>query len=93
MTGITIEPQQIRSWAESRGAKPMLKTEPDDVPAPAIRFPEQDMDIGSEVSWDQWLTRFEDGQWAFIWQDTTQDGQVSRFCRLVPRFGPSSKPR
>jgi len=86
MTGITIEPNQIRGWAESRGAKPVLKSEPDDnVPSPAIRFPEQD--IGMEVSWDQWLAGFEDGLWAFIWQDTTHDGQVSRFCRLVPRFG------
>lgn len=87
MIGITIEPQQIRKWAESRRARPVLETESGDVPAPAIRFPEQD--IGLEVSWDQWLASFEDGQWAFIWQDTTQDGQESRFCRVVPRFGPS----
>ena len=91
MIGITIEPQQIRNWAESRGTKPVLKTEPDDVPAPAIRFPE--LDIGREVSWDQWLASFEKGLWAFIWQDTTQDGQVSRLCRLVPRFGPSPTAR
>jgi len=87
MTGITIEPQQIRNWAVSRGARPVLETEMHDVPAPAIRFPEQD--IGQQVSWDQWLASFEKGLWAFVWQDTTQDGQVSRFCRLVPRFGPS----
>lgn len=89
MTGITIEAQQIRNWAESRGARPVLKTEPDDVQTPAIRFPEQD--IGREVSWEQWLASFETGLWAFVWQDTTQDGQVSRFCRLVRRFGSSPK--
>jgi hypothetical protein len=91
MTGITIDSHQIRGWAESRGAKPVLTAEPDDVPAPAIRFPEQD--IGSEVSWDQWLARFEAGLWAFIWQDTTQDGQPSRFYRLVQRFSSSPQAR
>jgi hypothetical protein len=69
----------------------VLKIEPGDVPAPAIRFPEQD--IGREVSWDQWLASFENGLWAFIWQDTTQDGQVSRLHRLVPRFSLSPNPR
>lgn len=53
--------------------------------SPAIRFPEE-QNTGREVSWDEWLSCFDYRKWAFIWQDSTPDGQLSRFCRLVPRF-------
>ena len=84
MNGITIEHEQIRNWAESRGARPVIREATGDGPAPSIRFPEEDN--GKEVSWSEWLHCFENGQWAFIWEDRTPDGQVSRFWRLVPRF-------
>ena len=84
MTGITIEHQQIRNWTESRGARPAISSGDNDVALPQIHFPEDQN--AREVSWDEWLSWFERGQWAFIWQDTTPDRQISRFCKLVPRF-------
>ena len=85
MTGITIDHHQIRTWTESRGARPVMGTSDNDGASPQIRFPE-DQNAGREVSWEEWLSCFDRGQWAFIWQDMTPDRQLSRFCRLVPRF-------
>jgi hypothetical protein len=69
MTGITIEHHQIRNWTESRGARPVMSPADGDWVSPQIRFPE-DQNAGREVSWDEWLSCFDRGQWAFIWQDT-----------------------
>ena len=84
MTGITIDHQHIRTWAESRGARPVMDNEEGQLPSPAISFSQENN--GNEVSWDEWLRCFENGRWAFIWQDRTADGQLSRFWKLVPRF-------
>jgi len=86
MNGITIDHGHIRQWAESRGARPVMHAQNGEAASPTISFPEENH--GNEVSWDEWLRCFESGPWAFIWQDTTSDGQPSRYWRLVPRFGP-----
>jgi hypothetical protein len=82
MIGITIEHDEIVRWTASRGGKPVLRSE--EVEFPAISF-EQELHDGP-VSWDHWLAAFDTGEFAFIYQDATANGELSRFWKIVPRF-------
>ena len=39
------------------------------------------------VSWEDFFDKFEREKLAFLHQDQTDDGQVSRFCKFVSREG------
>ena len=90
--GTTTDHDEIRRWAEARGAKParVVNTgseDPDEDPG-IIRldFPGYS-GAGSleEITWDEWFQAFDDGQLALVYQDTTADGERSNFNKLVGR--------
>ena len=54
--------------------------------SPEINF--SDQAVGREVSWDEWFACFDEGKWAFIYQDRTEERAFSRFWKVVPRFEP-----
>jgi hypothetical protein len=83
MIGITIEHQQIKNWTTCRGGRPVISNQSSHEPAIVFTGEGQDHD----VNWDEWLARFDAGEWAFIYQDRTQEGEPSQYCRVVPRFG------
>jgi hypothetical protein len=85
MTGITIEHAQIMEWTQSRGGSPVIDKSSDNV-CPVIRFNSDGH--GTQVSWDEWMSAFERGEWAFIYQDRTADGELSRSWKVIPRFAP-----
>jgi len=88
MTGITIEHAQIIEWTRTRGGHPVIKrARTAEAARPVICFSAED----GEVSWDEWMSVFDHGQWAFIYQDRTQEGDLSRTCRIIPRFAPEQK--
>jgi hypothetical protein len=70
MTGITIEHAQIIEWTQSRGGHPVVKHPSAEAALPEISFSPQE----GEVSWDEWMSVFDGGEWAFIYQDRTQRG-------------------
>jgi hypothetical protein len=37
------------------------------------------------ISWDQWFRIFDERDLAFLCQDKTSDGKISRFFKLVER--------
>ena len=37
------------------------------------------------VSWDEWFRVFDERDLAFLYQDRTSDGKISRFFKLVER--------
>jgi hypothetical protein len=85
----TIDHDAIRTWVEERGGTParVKATGNDDDPGILrIDFPgysgEQTLEA---ISWDEWFEAFEDNQLAFIAQNETDDGKVSRFSKLVRR--------
>ena len=84
MTGITIEHAQIIDWTQSRGGHPSIQKPSEDADQPVIGFSEEDQ----AVSWDEWMSVFEDGEWAFIYQDKTPEGELSRKWKIIPRFEP-----
>jgi hypothetical protein len=87
MTGITIEHEQIIAWTLSRGGHPAIQQQSDEHVSPVISFTSEEGD----VSWEEWMSIFDKDEWAFIYQDRTPEGELSRTWKITPRFAPSSK--
>ena len=83
MTGITIEHAQIIDWTQSRGGHPAINRESAEAISPIISFSNE---ANGSVSWEEWMSIFDQRQWAFIYQDRTPDGELSRTWKTVPRF-------
>jgi hypothetical protein len=87
----TTDHEQIRRWAEERGAKPAAvksTRSEDDVGIIRLDFPGYSgQDSLEEITWDEFFEKFEEGELALIVQETTADGQKSNFNKLVRRNG------
>lgn len=78
---------QIRSWAEERGARPSrVKDTADREGGGVLRFdfgaPE---DALEEISWDEFFRIFEESRLALLEQEETASGETSRFSKFVQR--------
>lgn len=85
----TTNHDEIRRWVTERGGVPVtVEGTGGDGDAGVLRidFPGYGDEEGlQEVSWDEWFVKFEEQGLAFVYQDTTSDGQVSRFNKIVSR--------
>jgi hypothetical protein len=74
----------IQRWAQDRSALPATVAGSEhDGHAGSLRF-----DFGQEddrlrhIGWDEWFEAFDARGMSFIYQDTTPDGALSKFCRI-----------
>jgi hypothetical protein len=88
---ITTDHEQIRSWAESRGGKPACVAGTGGKGDPGIlriMFPEapyaNDENL-REMSWDEWFKAFDANDLALVYEETTAQGQPSRFYKMISR--------
>jgi hypothetical protein len=86
---VLTEAEEIRRWAEDRGAKPACvkgTVGGSDVGMIRLDFPGYS---GAEslqpISWDDWFEEFEEKDLALIVQETTASGEKSHFNKLVSR--------
>ena len=84
-----IDHDEIREWAEARGAKPSCvrgtggKGDPGLI---RLDFPGfSGGDRLEEISWDEWFQSFDDNNLALLVQDRTAAGEQSNFNKLVAR--------
>lgn len=88
-TRVLSEPEEIRRWAEERGAKPTCVKRTggsNDVGIIRLDFPGYSGEESlQEISWDDWFEKFEESNLALLVQDTTVGGQKSNFNKLVSR--------
>ncbi|WP_458309406.1 hypothetical protein [Bradyrhizobium sp. 195] len=75
----------IRKWAEERGGKPAtVKATEENGHAGILRIdfdpPDEALD---RISWDDFFEKFDDAGIAFLHQDRTKDGELSRFHKFV----------
>ena len=83
----TTDHNTIRKWAEARGGKPASvggtrkKGEPGVL---RLDFEPTDKEL-NEISWADFFDKFEKEKLAFLYQDRTADGSVSRFHKFVQR--------
>lgn len=85
----TTDHDTIRKWAEERGGKPASvvgTSRQDETGVLRIDFPDRgEPDKLEEISWDEFFEKFEESKLAFLYQDKTEDGKVSRFSKFVSR--------
>jgi hypothetical protein len=84
-----INHDDIRRWAETRGARPVCVkgTGGDDDPG-IIRldFPGYSGEESlSEIPWEEWFEKFDDADLALLVQERTAGGERSNFNKLVER--------
>ena len=86
---VTTDHEEIRRWAEERGATPaaVIRTESDDDPG-IIRldFPGYSGAGSLEaISWDEWFKKFDQRNLALLYQEHTAGGEKSNFNKIISR--------
>lgn len=83
----TTDHDVIRKWAEQRGGKPAtVKATEDDGHAGILRIDFDPPDEGLDrIGWDEFFSKFDETDLAFLHQDRTKDGKISRFHKFVRR--------
>lgn len=84
---ITIDHDTIRQWAEDRGGSPASVDGTAEGDEPGIlRLDFRPKDEGLHgVDWDAFFEKFEEANLAFLYQEQTADGRVSRFHKFIDR--------
>jgi hypothetical protein len=84
----TTDHDAIRKWAERRGGHPttVTGTEHGKEAAGVLRL---DFGVKDEklhaVNWDAFFNKFEESRLAFLYQDKTSNGKISRFHKFIHR--------
>lgn len=85
----TTDHEEIRRWAEERNGHPAtVKRTAKGGGAGILRidFPGYSGEESlKEISWDEFFEKFDDSNLAFIYQDKTASGRISRFGKFVNR--------
>jgi hypothetical protein len=83
----TIDHEEIQEWAESRGGSPaVVEGTHDEFGTGILRvdFGERDEEL-EQITWQEFFRIFDNNDLAFIYQDATEDGAESYFCKFVAR--------
>jgi hypothetical protein len=76
----------IRAWAEARGGQPAEVGDTENGSGGVLRIEFRDPDDRlDEVDWEPFFEVFDDRKLAFLYQEKTGDGEVSRFNKFVAR--------
>lgn len=88
-TKVTMDHDEIKSWAEGRGAHPAcVKGTGDkgDIGLLRIDFPGYSGgDSLAEITWEEFFQKFDEQGLALLYQESTARGQKSNFNKLVAR--------
>jgi hypothetical protein len=86
---VTFDHDEIRRWAEERGAKPacVRGTGGDgDIGMIRLDFPGYSGEKSLEhIDWDEWFRKFDEQNLALLYQETTASGERSNFNKIVSR--------
>ncbi len=85
----TVQHETIRLWIEDRRGVPASVAATggkDDVGILRVWFPGQGSgDELDKISWEDFFSKFEESNLAFIYETRAADGELSRFCKFVSR--------
>jgi hypothetical protein len=87
---MTTDHEEIRRWAEERGGHPAMVQRGSRGKQPEgilrIDFPGgRGGKALKPISWEEWFPVFEERRLAFLHQDRTANGKLSRFNKIVCR--------
>jgi hypothetical protein len=81
MSKVTGDHEEIRRWAEARKGRPAVVSGTGTL---RIDFPGyHGEDTLQEISWDEFSRIFDENSLAFVYQDRTASGRISRFGKFV----------
>jgi len=80
----TTDHQQIKQWVEQRGGHPAVVGSTGEHGLLRIDFEPAD-DSLKPIDWDTFFDTFDRKSLAFLYQDKTSEGQLSRFNKFVDR--------
>jgi hypothetical protein len=86
---VTTDHDEIRKWVEERGGTPASvkatgrRNEPGIL---RIDFEPRDPEL-EPISWEEFFAKFDKEKLAFLHQDKTADGHLSRFHKFINRSG------
>lgn len=85
----TTDHDEIRRWIEQRGGRPTVVSGTEGADGEGILRVDFDPpeDKLEEIPWEAFFQTFEHRKLAFLHQDKTADGHVSRFFKFVHRTG------
>jgi hypothetical protein len=86
-TDVTTDHETIKKWVTERGGVPAtVKDTEADGHAGVLRidFLPRDESL-KEISWDEFFRKFEEARLAFLYQDKTKEGKISRFHKFISR--------
>jgi hypothetical protein len=89
-SNVTTDHEEIRSWVEERDGHPAIVkgTEKGGSALLRIDYPGYSgEDRLEEIGWDEFFKIFDENKLAFLHQDQTADGELSRFSKFVERGG------
>jgi hypothetical protein len=85
----TTNHNEIRKWVEERGGHPAkVKGTEKSKSSGVLRIDYPGYsgeDRLEEISWEEFFEGFEQNKLAFLYQEKTSDGELSRFSKLVDR--------
>lgn len=89
-TVCTTDRDTIRRWVEKRRGRPAAirarSREDYEAAPPRIDFPEyRSTGVVRRISWEEFFRKFEEKRLAFVYQEETPTGEMSRFFRFVYR--------
>lgn len=85
---VTNDHHVIRKWVEARGGNPSRVRGTGGKGSGVLRidYPGYSGEETLEaIEWDEFFEGFEENNLAFLYQDETQDGELSRFSKLIER--------
>ena len=82
----TTDHDVIRAWAEARGGAPAEVGDTQNGQGGVLRIEFRDPDGRlDQVDWEPFFNVFDDRKLAFVYQEKTSDGAISRFNKFVAR--------
>jgi hypothetical protein len=88
-SSVTTDHEVIRKWVEERKGRPAtVKGTDDEKRAGLLRIFYQDYhgkESLKEITWEEFFEKFEEKELAFLYQEKTKSGAISRFSKFVSR--------
>jgi hypothetical protein len=85
----TTDHDEIRRWAEERDGRPATikgtAKKGEEAGLLRINFPGYKEENIEEISWEDFFEKFEQAKLAFLYQEETKGGEMSRFNKFVDR--------
>jgi hypothetical protein len=88
LTQVTADHDVIRQWVIQRHGRPAVVEKSQDDEGGILRIDLGDIEARHDlvpVAWDDWFKEFEKADLAFLYQEETPQGEVSRYNELVER--------